>query len=552
MSEERRVIRCAIYTRKSTEEGLEQEFNSLDAQFEACGAYIVSQKSEGWKQVSTRYDDGGFSGGTLDRPGVTRLLADIEAGRIDMVVVYKIDRLTRSLMDFSKIVERLDKANCSFASVTQSFNTATSMGRLVLNVLLSFAQFEREVTAERIRDKFAASKKKGIWMGGTPSLGYFAKDRQLHIDETEAPIVRQIFDLYRTHRCVVKTRNAAIAAGLRARAPTGSDVGPIFSRGGIHWLLTNPVYIGEIRHHKNSYPGLHAPIIDRAIWDEVQTQLTALKSGPTRGRRNVAWRSLLTGKLLDETGDSLGPTYGGSGAGRRHYYVSRRLIEGAKRSDTGGWRLPGEHLERTVAALVVERLKRSGTVIEAMPTITDAGAASGVDLKLRELSKAEDLRETLSLVKQVRIAPLIMEIDLDQTALASALGVKPKGVSEQFLKLSAPFQTRRRGQELRLIFGDEPPEVDQALLRYVAKGWVWWEAIQKGSSLAQLAKAENVSPRLIANHLPVAFLSPDIIELIVTGRHPPGLSVTRLRRTILPMLWDEQRAALGISHAAKA
>lgn len=200
---------------------------------------------------------------------------------------------------------------------------------------------------------------------------------------------------------------------------------------------------------------------------------------------------------------------------------------------------------------MAEHIKRSGTVIEALPMITDAGAASGVNLKLQELSKAKDLRETLSLVRQVRIAPLIMEIDLDRKALASALEVKPKAVSEQFLNLSAPFQTRRRGQELRLIFGDEPPEVDQALLRYVAKGWVWWEAIQKGRSLAQLAEAENVSPRLIANHLPVAFLAPDIIELIVTGRHPSDLSVTRLRRMILPMLWSEQRGALGIGHAVK-
>ena len=280
-----------IYTRKSSDEGLEQEFNSLDAQFEACLAYITSQRGEGWKLAPGRYDDGGFSGGTLERPALARLMADIDAGRIDMVIVYKIDRLTRSLMDFSKLVERLDQAKCSFVSVTQSFNTATSMGRLVLNVLLSFAQFEREVTAERIRDKIAASKKKGIWMGGVPPFGYLGRDRQLVIDDAEAAIVRQLFDLYREHRCIVRTKQAADRLGLVSRPSKGRDSGRPFSRGGVHWLLTNPVYVGKIRHGKLTYPGLHQPIIERSAWDEVQALLTSRKSGAKRGGSNIRSRS---------------------------------------------------------------------------------------------------------------------------------------------------------------------------------------------------------------------------------------------------------------------
>lgn len=247
MLSEKRIVRCAIYTRKSSEEGLEQEFNSLDAQYEACSAYIASQKSEGWKRLAGRYDDGGISGGTLERPSLTRLMADIDAGRVDLVVVYKIDRLTRSLMDFVKLVERFDKAQCSFVSVTQSFNTATSMGRLTLNVLLSFAQFEREVTAERIRDKIAASKKKGIWMGGVPPLGYRPKDRELIVEPAEADQVRLLFALFLKMQCLGKLKKEVDRLGIRTRPSwTGKKKGQTFeyTRGHLRGILMNPIYVG--------------------------------------------------------------------------------------------------------------------------------------------------------------------------------------------------------------------------------------------------------------------------------------------------------------------
>lgn len=280
-------IRCAIYTRKSTEEGLDQEFNSLDAQFEACAAYVASQRHEGWKLLPQRYDDGGISGGTLERPGLQQLLADIEAGRVDMVVIYKIDRLTRSLADFAKLVERMEAANCSFVSVTQSFNTSSSMGRLTLNMLLSFAQFEREVTAERIRDKIAASKAKGLWMGGLAPLGYDPHPdkmrRELIVNEEEAETVCALFQLYLQEGCLNATAKTAKEAGLfskrRIFASGRVQGGTPFSRGQLHALLTNPVYRGLMRHKDKTWPGLHPAIIDEELWDEVQNKLQAASAG---------------------------------------------------------------------------------------------------------------------------------------------------------------------------------------------------------------------------------------------------------------------------------
>ena len=264
------LVRCAIYTRKSTEEGLEQAFNSLDAQREACAAYIASQRHEGWVPTNELYDDGGFSGGNMERPELRQLMADVQAGRVDVIVVYKVDRLTRALSDFAKIVEVLDRAGASFVSVTQSFNTTTSMGRLTLNVLLSFAQFEREVTGERIRDKIAASKKKGMWMGGPVPLGYDVKDRLLVVNQAEADTVRQIFERYKTHGSIAATVTHLELIGIktkRTQSSTGAPRGGIaWTRGGLAHFLTNRVYIGEVRHRDQHYPGAHAAIVPAELW----------------------------------------------------------------------------------------------------------------------------------------------------------------------------------------------------------------------------------------------------------------------------------------------
>jgi DNA invertase Pin-like site-specific DNA recombinase len=279
-------VRCAIYTRKSSEEGLEQDFNSLHAQREACAAYILSQASEGWSLLPDEYDDGGLSGGTLERPALQRLLADVEAGKIDIVVVYKVDRLTRSLLDFSRLVETFDKAGTSFVSVTQSFNTTTSMGRLTLNMLLSFAQFEREVTAERIRDKIAASKAKGMWMGGNPPLGYRPNGRSLAIVEEHAQIIGDLFRRYREIGNVRLLKEQLDDEGVTSperSTSTGRRIGGgPFSRGQIYRLLSNPIYIGEIHHKGNVFAGQHEAIIERQLWAEVQAQLADHRQGQQR------------------------------------------------------------------------------------------------------------------------------------------------------------------------------------------------------------------------------------------------------------------------------
>ena len=351
-------IRCAIYTRKSAEEGLEQEFNSLDAQREACAAYVASQKAEGWVLLPTVYEDAGSSGGTLERPGLQRLLDDIDAGLVDQIVVYKVDRLTRSLSDFAKLVERLEAAGAVFVSVTQSFNTATSMGRLTLHMLLSFAQFEREVTAERIRDKVAASKRKGLWMGGRVPLGYEKDGRTLRINEAEAETVRTLYALYRKYGTLRQVKAEADRLGLRTKqriAADGARTGGLpFRRGHLHCLLTNPLYAGRIRHQRRVYEGQHSSIIAPELWDAVQAQLQAGAAKPrrrtTKGRTAP---SPLAGKLFDETGDRLTPSHTKKKSGQRlRYYVSQRLIQNSGQNDLSGWRLSAPMLEKTVVHLI--------------------------------------------------------------------------------------------------------------------------------------------------------------------------------------------------------
>jgi DNA invertase Pin-like site-specific DNA recombinase len=304
--------RCAVYTRKSSDEGLEQEFNSLAAQHEACEAFIRSQRNEGWVLARTRYDDGGFSGGNIERPGLQRLLADVRGGRIDIVVVYKVDRLTRSLADFARLVEIFDAQGASFVSVTQQFNTTSSMGRLTLNVLLSFAQFEREVTGERIRDKIAASKKKGMWMGGNVPLGYDANERTLIINPAEADTVRRIFALYRELGCVRRVTEEADRLGLRTKCSTtakGTErSGKPFSRGHLYGLLSNPIYIGQIAHKGALYPGQHPALIDEETWIAVRNQLAANTSDHRR-KAKAAEPSLLAGLLVDVQGERLSPSH---------------------------------------------------------------------------------------------------------------------------------------------------------------------------------------------------------------------------------------------------
>src|ERR1700680_598503 len=327
-----KVFRCAIYTRKSSEEGLEQDFNSLHAQRESCDAYIKSQRHEGWTPLPALYDDGGYSGGSTERPALKRLLADIQSHLIDVVVVYKVDLLTRSLADFAKIVEIFDAAGVSFVSVTQQFNTTTSMGRLTLNVLLSFAQFEREVTGERIRDKIAAAKQKGMWRGGWVPIGYDRKDRTLSINETEAVTVRTIFDLFLKLKNVQRVQTELMRLKLTTKpyaTPRGRAVGGLsFARGHLYKILSNPLYIGEIEHRGARYPGQHPPLIDGGTWDAVQAQLAA-NHHENRARTNAKSRSLLAGLIYDDAGNRLVSSHATKNGKRYRYYVTS---QGAARS----------------------------------------------------------------------------------------------------------------------------------------------------------------------------------------------------------------------------
>ena len=343
-------LRCAIYTRKSTDEGLEQEFNSLDAQRDACEAYIQSQKGEGWSSIQTCYDDGAYSGATMERPALQRLLEDIRSGRIDVVLVYKVDRLTRALTDFARMVEIFDANNVSFVSITQQFNTTTSMGRLTLNVLLSFAQFEREVTAERIRDKIAASKKKGMWMGGVVPLGYDAIDRKLVVNETEADTVRTVFNLYLSHGSVRRVKQEADRLGLctKTRKPNNGrrQGGEPFTSGHLYKLLSNPLYIGEVVHKGNRYAGEHAPLIDCETWDAVTSKLKA-NAVNRRNGANSKVPSLLAGLLFDDAGRRMKPSHADKAGRRYRYYVSETDDE-ARQDAATGWRLPAGAVEDAV------------------------------------------------------------------------------------------------------------------------------------------------------------------------------------------------------------
>src|SRR5436190_12026316 len=358
-------LRCAIYTRKSSEEGLEQDFNSLDAQREACVAFIASQKREGWALVGEMYDDGGFSGATMERPAFQRLLTDVSAGKVDVVVVYKVDRLTRSLSDFAKIVEVFDKNAVSFVSVTQQFNTTSSMGRLTLNILLSFAQFEREVTGERIRDKIAASKKKGMWMGGQPPLGYDVKDRKLVVNTQEAETVRHIFRRYRELKSVRLLKADLDAQGIVSKARKASDGSAYGSkplaRGALYLMLQNRVYRGETVHKDKSYPGEHEAIVDERLWNEVQVILRTNRIERADGR-NDNRPSMLTGILFGAQGERMSPSHASKRGTRYRYYVSRSLIDGSAKTLAGGQRIPAVALEALIVRNIGQWLADSSKI----------------------------------------------------------------------------------------------------------------------------------------------------------------------------------------------
>jgi site-specific DNA recombinase len=560
----RRKIRCASYTRKSSEEGLEQDFNSLDAQYEACAAYVASQRHEGWKLGDARYDDGGKSGGSLERPAMQRLLEDIEAGKVDMVVVYKIDRLTRSLTDFAKLVERFDQRGCSFVSVTQAFNTSTSMGRLTLNVLLSFAQFEREVTAERIRDKIGASKKRGLWMGGMVPMGYDVDPdpdkRGLLVNEREAEQIRTIFTLYDRMEDLKSVAREVARLGMLSKArifASGKTYGgkPL-SHGKIHYMLTNPIYIGKIRHKHNTYEGLHKGIVDQALWDRVQTKLQAHASRPrvrdrqTQKLKAPKARSPLAGKLFDESGDRLTPSHSQRGSKRNRYYISSRLVTGHEHKDNkdpAAWRLPALKLERAIAREIARHLRENQHHLLISPDPVQLYRTQSKLKRIHTTLMAGKIEAHSDLIDKAIIAPGQLSIYLSPTALAQRLDCDPGALDPEKLTIKANFQLRKKGVESKIILGEKEAEPDHTLIRAMAKAHGWMREVRNGISAAAIGRRHGWTDAPVRQRLKLALLSPKITRAILQGKQPIELSLKKLLTTAIPYDWDAQWQALGFA-----
>src|SRR6266852_4831753 len=565
-------MRCAIYTRKSSEEGLEQEFNSLDAQREACEAYIRSQRHEGWQCLPGMYDDGGISGATMERPSLVRLLSDIEAGAIDAVVVYKVDRLTRSLADFAKIVEVFDAKGVSFVSVTQQFNTTTSMGRLTLNVLLSFAQFEREVTGERIRDKIAASKRKGMWMGGVPPLGYAVRERKLIVVESEAETVRHIFRRYLALGSVrlLKTElEARGIAGKRWTSASGRSWGgkPI-GRGALYLILQNRIYRGQTVHKNETYPGEHQAIIDPALWNAVHARLSENTAERGAGIR-VKNPSLLTGLLFDSEGHRMTPTHAIKKGRRYRYYVSRPLIVGARADAAAGLRIPAAEIEQIVTNRIRRLLSEPASVFEMLqaqpgePLLQQSLMARAAEFA-GEWAGMSPLRMRvilLALVERVDMRLDEVTIHLRPRRLAALLDDRLTATTpgtiddEPTLPLSHPVHLRRAGKEVRMVINHTdpfapPPKPDRALIRLVVRAHRFHDLLvkQKGGKFGDLAKREKLHRSYFSQLLRLAYLAPEITAAILDGHQPAGLTATQLiERADLPMSWREQRRTLGFA-----
>jgi DNA invertase Pin-like site-specific DNA recombinase len=550
--------RCAIYTRKSSEEGLEQNFNSLHAQRQACEAFVKSQAGEGWRLVKTAYDDGGFSGATIDRPALIELLAHIREKRVDVVVVYKVDRLTRSLADFAKMVEIFDSQGVSFVAVTQQFNTTTSMGRLTLNVLLSFAQFEREVTGERIRDKIAASKQKGMWMGGTVPLGYDVRDHRLVVNPKEAATVRLIFQLYIELRSVRQVRDELDRTSIVSKqrvSKTGARSGGVrFGRGALYQMLANPIYVGEIRHKRVSHPGQHEPIVERSLWQRVQEMLTE-RAARQRGGATRRTTGLLTGKLFDENGEPLYACWAKKGARRYRYFVSRKLVRGADKSREGGWRISAEEIEHAVMAAARQMLSDRGALASTLKACGLAAAElkqalEVVDRKVKSVDEIGSMNAAGSIIDRVELKRDGMQITLNLRALLPTELVSDGGASLRMTRV-VHMQMKRRGVETRLVIPGEAvtiSESDPALLRALSRGYQWFGELASGraASTRQIAAREGLSHSYVRHVVPLGLLAPKVMEAICVGQQSVTTSAERLKdHARLPIEWDAQQRLLA-------
>jgi DNA invertase Pin-like site-specific DNA recombinase len=519
-------VRCAIYTRVSTDQGLEQDFNSLDAQYDACQAYIRSQAHAGWTLIRAKYDDGGFSGGNTDRPALQRLLDDIRAEKIDVIVVYKVDRLTRSLADFAKLVELFDRHGVSFVSVTQQFNTTTSMGRLTLNVLLSFAQFEREVTSERIRDKVAASKRKGLWVGGNTPLGYTVKDRKVVVVAKDAKAVRTIFKLYlelgSIHRLLPVLRQRNILTKKQKLKSGRSIGGNPFTRGPLSYLLRNRFYIGEVVYKGEILPGAQSPIISHELFEAVQAKLAEQLNNHVLTRSRT--EALLTGVLFDDAGNRMSPSHTRKNGVRYRYYTSLALLQGRSKQAGSIHRVPAAELESTVAAAVRAHLKLDAKVSQA-----DVIKAHVGRVEVRPQRLIIGLREVDP--KGGRVSKKPKDLDVAWTKPPS------KKRREILLPTSTPAEARTR-----------PIRADARarLVTAIARGRRWLSELTSSAdtSTESIAVRERCSVRKVNMTISLAFLAPDLVKAAIEGRLPRGIGMTRL--SDLPPEWSLQRQELGL------
>jgi DNA invertase Pin-like site-specific DNA recombinase len=531
-----RPVRCAIYTRVSTEHGLDQEFNSLDAQYDAASAYIKSQAHAGWTLIRSRYDDGGYSGGSTDRPDLQRLLDDIRARKLDVIVVYKVDRLTRSLADFAKLVELFDAHGVSFVSVTQQFNTTTSMGRLTLNVLLSFAQFEREVTSERIRDKIAASKRKGLWVGGPLPLGYHMKENKITVVEDEAERIRLIFRRYLelggVNALVRDLRERNIRTKSRLLATGATRGGVAFGRGSLFYLLRNRFYIGEVKYKNEILPGEQPAIMDRALFEAVQQKLT--EQWTTQSMIRNAGDHLLTGLLFDDSGHRMVPTHATKAGVRYRYYVSLPHLHGESKTASVG------SVSRVTATdiedIIVNSLNES-LIVQKKKSNSSTTRVDDRKVLLKQVARVD--------VHEDRLSIRLKSADDEETSDAAGDHL-----------LSIPWQKppSRKSRQILVPHGMPKSEVRPTrierrarLVSAIARGRRWLDEIASGSvtDVQQIAARQKCSVRQVNMTISLAFLAPDLVRAAVEGRLPRGVGVERLRDA--PAEWSRQFEALGLN-----
>ena len=565
-------LKCAVYTRKSSENGLEQTFNSLDAQRESAEAYIKSQRHEGWVLIKDRYDDGGFSGGNTERPALTRLLDDITSDRVNVVVVYKVDRLTRSLSDFAKLVDLFDGHGVSFVSVTQQFNTTTSMGRLTLNVLLSFAQFEREVTGERIRDKFTASRKKGMWMGGHPPLGYDIVERKLIVNEGEAKAVGHIFARYLELGSVKALKEDLEREGYRSKQWTSGSKrthgGKPFKRGALYYILKNRLYVGDAVHKGVAYPGEHRPIIAPDTWEHVQA---SLKEKAAHHEKGITHKepSLLRGLLFDDRGNHMSPSHANKNGKRYRYYVSQALNQHREQDKGSVTRVPAHDLEEQVVGVLCRAITNPTGILSHVtdPALKDK-LAHGLELAGEELAgvlaghtdpKARDLFRAL--VQRVELGASGFAIQLSATTLDAVLECRSWEETSfevpafdpddnTIVALTANALVRRCGREKRVLVPDhlagKAPAPKARLIKLVVLAHAWLDSVTSGrvASINELSDRLKRSRTYVSTVIKVAFLAPDITESILAGTQPVDLKSADLLKN-LPLEWSDQRRLLG-------